>query len=60
MYVPGIKKNLIYVSSIIDNDMKVEFDKYKCDVKDVQDHYGVIATGGLYSGWMQSRETIRH
>ena len=32
--------------------MKVEFDKYKCHVKYVQDHYWVIATrsiiGGLY------------
>ena len=52
MYVPSIEKNLIYVSTIIDNDMKVEFDKYKCHVKDVQDHYKVIAIGsgldGLY------------
>ena len=44
MYVPGIKKYLISISSIADNDMKVEFDKYKCHVKDVQDHYKVIAT----------------
>ena len=29
MYVPGIKNNLIYVSFIIENDMKEEFDKYK-------------------------------
>ena len=52
MYVPGIKKNLIHLSSITDNDMKVEFDKYKCHFKDVQYHYRVIATrsriGGLY------------
>ena len=33
MYVLGIKKNLIYVSTITDNDMKVEFDKYKFHVK---------------------------
>ena len=44
MYVPRIKKNLIFVSAIIDNDMKVEFGKFKCHVKDVQDHYRVIAT----------------
>ena len=32
--------------------MKIEFDKYKCHIKDVQDHYTVMATGtrlgGLY------------
>ena len=52
MYVICIKKNLIYVSAITNNDMQVEFDKYKCHVKDVQDHYKVIAIGsgldGLY------------
>ena len=50
MYVPGIKNNLIYVSAITNNDMKVEFDKYKCHVKDVQDHYRVIATGSILGG----------
>ena len=50
MYVLGIKKNLIYVSVVTDNDMKVEFDKYKCHVKDVQDHYRVIATGSRFGG----------
>ena len=44
MYVPGIKKNLRSVFAITENDMKVEFDKYKCHVKDVQDYYRVIAT----------------
>ena len=44
MYVQGIKKNIIYVYAITNNDMKVEFDKYKCHVKDVQDHYMVIMT----------------
>ena len=52
MYVPSIKNNLISVFAITNNDMKVEFDKYKSHVKDVQDHYRVIATwsrlGGLY------------
>jgi hypothetical protein len=52
MYVPGIKKNLIYVSTITDNDLKVEFGKSRCVVKDIQDHYKVVATGtrigGLY------------
>ena len=50
MYVPRIKKNIIYVSAITDNDMKVEFDKYKCHVKDVQDHYRVIAKGSRLDG----------
>ena len=53
MYVPSIKKNLIYVFAITDNDMKFKFDKYKCHVKDVQDHYKVLAIrsrlGGLYT-----------
>ena len=50
MYVPGIKKNLIYVSSVTNNDMKAKFDKYKCHVKDVQDHYMVIAKGSRLGG----------
>ena len=33
-----------------DNDMKIEFDKYNCHVKDVQDHYRVIATGSRLGG----------
>ena len=44
MYVIGINKNLISVYAITDKDLKVEFDKYKCHVKDVQDHYRFIAT----------------
>ena len=52
MYVPDIKKNLIYVSTITDQDLKVEFVKSQCVVKDIQDKYKVIATGtkvgGLY------------
>ena len=44
MYVPSIKKNLIYVSTIIDQDLKVEFVKSQCVVKDIQDHYKVITT----------------
>ena len=33
MYVPGIKKNMISISTITDNNLKVEFGKYKCLVK---------------------------
>ena len=50
MYVPGIKQNLTCVSAIIDNDIKVEFNKYKFHVKDVQDNYRVIATGSRLGG----------
>ena len=52
MYVPDLKKNLIFVSTITDNHLKVEFGKLGCIVKDVQDHYKVVSTGtrvgGLY------------
>ena len=52
MYVPAIKKNLISASTITDNNLKVEFGKLGCIVKDVQDHYRVVPTGtrdgGLY------------
>ena len=46
------KMNLISVSTIIDQDLKVEFVKSQCVVKYIQDKYKVIATGtrvgGLY------------
>jgi hypothetical protein len=52
LYVPGIKKNLISVSTITDQNLNVEFMQSKCFVKDIQNHYKVIATGtrigGLY------------
>ena len=52
MYVPSIKKNLIYISTLTDNNLKVEFGKLRCVVKDIQDHYKIVArgtkTGGLY------------
>ena len=52
MYVPGIKNNFIYVSTITDNNLKVEFGKLGCIVKDIQDRYRVVSTstrvGGLY------------
>jgi len=52
MYVPSIKTNLIFVSTIVDNDLKVEFLKSQCVVKYIQYHYRIIATGtkigGLY------------
>lgn len=44
MYVPDTKRNLIYVSTITNQDLKVEFVKSQCVVKDIQDKYKVIAT----------------
>lgn len=51
-YVIGIKKNLISVSKITDQDLKVEFFKSYCIIKDLLDRMKPIATsvriGGLY------------
>ena len=51
-YVLGIKKNLISVSKITDQDLKVEFFKSHCIIKDLLDEMKPIATGirigGLY------------
>ena len=51
-YVPGIKKNLISVSKITDQDLKVEFFKSYCIIKDLLDQMKPISTGirigGLY------------
>ena len=37
VYVPGLKKNLISVSTITDQNLKVEFFKKHCIVKDLLD-----------------------
>jgi hypothetical protein len=50
MYVPGIKKNLIFVSTITDYDLKVEFGKYQCLIKDIRNHYKTVATGSRCGG----------
>jgi len=42
MYVPVIKKNLIYVSTIIDQNLKVEFYKSYCVIKDLLDCVGLV------------------
>lgn len=51
-YVPGIKKNMISVSRVTDQDLKVEFFKSYCIIKDLLDQMKPIATGirigGLY------------
>ena len=52
LWVPGIKKDLIYVSSITNQNLNVESMQTHCLVKDIQKHYKFIATGtrigGLY------------
>jgi hypothetical protein len=52
VYVPGIKKNLISVSTITDQNLKVEFFKNYCIVKDLLNHFQTTTTrvraGGLY------------
>jgi len=45
IYVLGIKKNPISVSMIIDQNLKVEFLKSYCIIKDLLDHLKPIATG---------------
>ena len=44
MYVPGITKNLIFVSIITDQGLKVEFLKSNCYIKDLLDGMNIIAT----------------
>ena len=44
VYVVGLKKNLIFVSTITDQDLKVEFFKNHCIVKDLLDHFKTVAT----------------
>ena len=52
LYVPGIKKNFISISTITDQNLNVEFMQSHYLVKDIQNHHHVIATwtriGGLY------------
>eukprot|EP00253_Pinus_taeda_P026363 PITA_26363 len=43
LYVPGIKKNLIFVSMITDQDMQVKFFKNGCVIQDSQ--LEIVATG---------------
>jgi len=43
VYVPGIKKNLISVSMMTDQDMQVEFFKTHCVIKDCKNE--IVATG---------------
>lgn len=45
IYVPEINKNMIYVSKITNNNLNVEFLKTHCIVKELLDHYKVVASG---------------
>ena len=60
VYVLGIKKNLISVSTITDQNLKVEFFKNYCIVKDLMDQYKTLAkgvrVGGLYKLDVTSKE----
>ena len=52
MYVPRIKINLVFMSTIIDQNQKVEFFKTHYIVKDLLDHCKLVSlgigVGGLY------------
>ena len=52
VYVLGIKKFFISVSTITDQNLKVEFFKNYCIVKDLLDHFRTVVkgvrVGGLY------------
>ena len=50
MYAPGIKKNLIFVSTITENDLKVDFGKYQCHIKDIRNHFNIVAIGSICGG----------
>ena len=50
MHVLVIKKNSIFVSIVAYEYMEVEFVKSRFLMKDMQDHYKVIATGGRVGG----------
>ncbi|KAJ7552382.1 hypothetical protein O6H91_06G053200 [Diphasiastrum complanatum] len=47
LYVPGLKKNLLSVSAITKQNMKVEFDDQKCLIKDKNKGYKVVVKGSL-------------
>ncbi|MCO5603945.1 hypothetical protein L7F22_058102 [Adiantum nelumboides] len=47
LYVPGIKKNLLSVSSLAKNGLRVIFEDDKCIVRDQENGYSLITTGTL-------------
>jgi hypothetical protein len=50
VYVPRIKKNLISVSTNTYQNLKVEFFKNYCIVKDLLDHFQTVVTGVRVGG----------
>ncbi|MCO5579590.1 hypothetical protein L7F22_033447 [Adiantum nelumboides] len=47
LYVPGIKKNLLSVSSLAKNGLRVIFEDDRCIVRDRENGYSLITTGTL-------------
>ncbi|MCO5568549.1 hypothetical protein L7F22_022248 [Adiantum nelumboides] len=45
LYVPGIKKNLLFVSSLAKNGLRVIFEDDRCIVRDRENGYSLITTG---------------
>ncbi|MCO5548009.1 hypothetical protein L7F22_001465 [Adiantum nelumboides] len=50
LYVPGIKKNLLSVSSLAKNGLWVIFEDDRCIVRDRENGYSLITTGTLENG----------
>ncbi|MCO5568254.1 hypothetical protein L7F22_021951 [Adiantum nelumboides] len=50
LYIPGIKKNLLSVSSLAKNSLQVIFKDDKCIVRDRENGYSLITTGTLENG----------
>ncbi|MCO5562234.1 hypothetical protein L7F22_015860 [Adiantum nelumboides] len=50
LYVPGIKKNLLSVSSLAKNGLRVIFEDDRCIVRDRENSYSLITTGTLENG----------
>ncbi|MCO5546822.1 hypothetical protein L7F22_000258 [Adiantum nelumboides] len=50
LYVPGIKKNLLSVSSLAKNGLRVIFEDDRCIVRDRENGYSLITTGMLENG----------
>ncbi|MCO5601069.1 hypothetical protein L7F22_055186 [Adiantum nelumboides] len=50
LYVPGIKKNLLSVSSLAKNGLRVIFEDDRCIVRDQENGYSLITTGTLENG----------
>ncbi|MCO5572076.1 hypothetical protein L7F22_025827 [Adiantum nelumboides] len=47
LYVPGIKKNWLFVSSLVKNRLRVIFEDDRCVVRDRENDYSLITIGTL-------------